>query len=226
VEGVLEEALARVLRSRPSLSAAGRTDAGVHARGQVVSLEIPGGSDLGRLQRAVNGMLAPELVLLSVSRARDAFDARRSAAPRHYRYRLDLAPVPDPFTARYEWHRPGELSLRAMRRAARDLRGEHDFASFGRPSERGGSTVRRLERLAVTRFGDRLESTARANGFLRQMVRSLVGTLVDVGEGRIDAEAMPEVLAARDRSSAGRLAPAQGLTLERVVYRSKRRTVL
>ena len=226
VEGTLEGALARILGSRPALSVAGRTDAGVHARAQVASFDAPNGLDPSRLQRGVNGMLAPEVVVLSAARVAAGFDARHRAAAREYRYRIDLGPVPDPFTARYVWHRPGELSLTAMRRAARDLVGGHDFASFGRPSERGGPTVRRLERLSVARTGERLEITARANAFLQQMTRSLVGTVVDVGEGRIDAGSMPEVLAARDRSRAGRVAPPHGLTLERVLYRGTHGSVL
>jgi tRNA pseudouridine38-40 synthase len=167
--------------------------------------------------RAVNGMLAPEVVVNRASFAADGFDARRSATAREYRYRISLAPVPDPFTARFTWHRPGPLSLTAMRRAARDLMGEHDFASFCRAPQ-GGSTIRHLERLAVARHGDRLEITARANAFLHQMVRSLAGTILAAGEGKIEPDAMPDALGARDRSAAGPLAPPHGLTLERVLY--------
>jgi tRNA pseudouridine38-40 synthase len=162
-------------------------------------------------------MLAPEVVVLRAVRAPDGFDARRSATAREYTYRLSLAPVPDPFTSGFVWHRAGQLSLVRMRLAARRLLGEHDFASFCRAPE-GGETVRRLERLTVRRVGDLLEVTARANSFLHQMVRSLVGTLVAVGEGRLEPDAMPEILAARNRSAAGPVAPPHGLTLERVVY--------
>jgi tRNA pseudouridine38-40 synthase len=219
VEGVLSEALARPLKTTPVLSVAGRTDAGVHARGQVVSFEAPDELDPEVLRDAVNGILSPEVVAVSIARAPGGFHARHSATAREYRYRIDLGPNPDPFTARYVWHRPGSYGLSAMRRAARDLVGEHDFASFGRrPQERGAPTVRRLQRLSVARTGDRLEVTARANAFLHQMVRSLVGTLMAVGEGRLDPGSMPAVLAARDRSRAGHVAPPHGLTLERVVY--------
>lgn len=218
VQGELEAVLQRALGRAPRLSVAGRTDAGVHARGQVVSFAIPETTDLERLQRAVNAMLAPEVVVMDARPAPEGFDARRSATAREYRYRIDLGLWPDPFTARYVWHRPGSLSLAAMRAAARHLVGEHDFASFCRRPPNGSSTVRRLERLAVTRRGDRVEVFARANAFAHQMVRSLVGTLVRVGEGRRDPDEMPGVLAARDRSAAGPVAPANGLTLERVVY--------
>jgi tRNA pseudouridine38-40 synthase len=214
---VLTEALERVLRTVPALSVAGRTDAGVHARGQVASFLVEGDPDLGRVQRSVNDMVAPEVVVVRCSRASDGFDARRRATAREYRYRISLAEVPDPFTARFTWHLPGELALSAMRRAARDLVGRRDFSSFGRASQ-GGTTTRTLQRLSVTRTGDLVEIGARADAFLQQMVRSLVGTLVAVGEGRIAPDSMPVALAARSRNAAGPVAPPHGLTLERVFY--------
>lgn len=219
VQGALEEALGRVLGATPRLSVAGRTDAGVHAEGQVVS--FPSGADPAAVQRAVNKMLGPEVVVRRATRAADGFDARRSATAREYRYRIRFGEVPDPFTARYEWHRPGEYRLAQMRRAARLLEGEHDFASFCRVTPDGASTVRTLERLAVRRDGDVLEVRARAGSFLHQMVRSLVGTLVAVGEGKMGPESMPEVLKARSRAAAGPVAPAYGLTLVRVLYASR-----
>ena len=223
VQGVLEQALERILGEGIKLSVAGRTDAGVHARGQVASFGIGREVDLVRLRRAVNGILGPEVVVREARLAPAGFDARFSATAREYRYRIDLGEVPDPFTARFVWHRPGELALAAMRSAGRALLGEHDFAAFSRAPERG-STVRRLGRLSVTSSGDRLEISARANAFAHQMVRSIVGTLVAVGEGRISAERIPEILASRDRSKAGQLAPAHGLTLERVIYGTRRST--
>ena len=218
VQGVFEEALSRLLRGAPKLSVAGRTDAGVHARGQVVSFAAPEDPDPGRLQRALNKMLSPEVVVVRASLAPEGFDARRSATGREYRYRIHTGVWPDPFTARFVWHRPGELSLSRMRAAARELGGEHDFASFCRAPKDGSPTVRRLERLAVSRSGDTIEIAARANGFLHQMVRSLAGTLVEVGEGRVEPGTMRSILAARDRARAGKVAPPHGLTLEKVVY--------
>jgi len=218
VEGTLGEVLSFVLREDVRLSVAGRTDAGVHARGQVAS--FPSASRLApaQIQDAVNGALAPEVV---VSRAREApggFDARFSASARTYRYAISTASVDDPFTARFTWHRPGALALAPMREAARRLVGEHDFASFCREPGPGRSTVRHVRRLSILRSGDRLEVSVTANAFLHQMVRSLVGTLVAVGEGGIEPTEMRSILRARDRRSAGQLAPALGLTLERVTY--------
>ncbi|MGH2692661.1 MAG: tRNA pseudouridine(38-40) synthase TruA, partial [Actinomycetota bacterium] len=214
VQGVIEDALRRVLGEVPKLSVAGRTDAGVHARGQVVSFEA--GHDPTRIQRSVNRMLAPEVVVWEAKRAAKGFDARHSATSREYGCRIRTGPWPDPFSARFEWHRPGELALTPMRSAARLLQGEHDFASFCRPPQ--GSTVRNLRRLSVSRKGEITEVRAVADSFLHQMVRSLVGTLAAVGEGRMTPEDMPGVISARSRSAAGPVAPPDGLTLLRVRY--------
>ncbi len=213
---MLARTLARALGSLLKLSVAGRTDAGVHARGQVVSFETD--LDTERLMQMVNAVLAPEVVVSHARRVPDTFDARFSATAREYRYLIDTGPVPDPFTARFVWHRPGELSLGPMREAARSLVGTHDFASFCRAPKGAGKTVRNLQRLAVSRRGDRVEIFARADSFLHQMVRSLAGTLVDVGQGRIDAGDIPLRLLARDRARAGKVAPPHGLSLERVIY--------
>lgn len=221
VQGVLEASLERVLRRLPKLSVAGRTDTGVHAEGQVVSFEA-GEQDPERLRRALNRMLAPEVVVARATPAPAGFDARHGATAREYRYRICTSDIPDPFTARYEWHRPGLGGLTRMRAAARLLEGEHDFASFCRKPQAGG-TVRRLERLRLARRGDLLEVGVRADGFLHQMVRSLVGTLVAVGDGRLEPEAMPGVLRARSRAAAGPVAPPHGLTLLRVTYGARGR---
>jgi tRNA pseudouridine38-40 synthase len=222
VEGVLVDALERILRWQPRLSVAGRTDAGVHAEGQVVSFEAD--ADPGRVQGALNGILAPEVVVVRARRAPEGFDARRSATARSYRYRVRTAGLPDPFTAKYEWYRPGSYRLADMRMAADLLKGEHDFRSFCRAPGEGSTTVRRLERLTVRREGDLVFVRARADSFLHQMVRSLVGTLVSVGEGRLDPKSMPEVVEARDRAAAGPIAPPDGLVLVRVHYGVRSRT--
>ena len=224
VQGVLEEALARLEGGPVRLSVAGRTDAGVHAAGQVASLTASRDMEPARVQRALNAMLAPEVVVAAASRAPEGFNARRSATSREYVYRIDTGPVPSPFTARFVWHRPGPLSARRMQQAARHLVGEHDFASFCRTPQGSSSTVRSLRRLAVTSSGGRSEIRAVADSFLHQMVRSLVGTLVKVGEGKLDSSDMGAILAARSRAAAGPVAPPHGLTLVRVRYgvRSRR----
>jgi tRNA pseudouridine38-40 synthase len=218
VEGEIVAVIERVLGEGVKLSVAGRTDAGVHARGQVASLGTRSAIDPSRLQDAINGSLGPEVVVTAASHVDDSFDARFSATERIYRYVIDEADVPDPFSARYEWHRPGRLLLTRMRRAALHLVGSHDFSSFCRHPGADRSTVRDLRSLTVARRGARLELGFRANAYLHQMVRSLVGTLVEVGTGRLDPEEIPGILDARDRAAAGSVAPPQGLTLERVVY--------
>jgi tRNA pseudouridine38-40 synthase len=218
VEGVLTETLARVLGEEPRLSVAGRTDAGVHALGQVASFRAPVGLEPARVQRAVNGMLGPEVVALEARPVRDGFDARHDAIGREYRYRIDTGTIPDPFSTRYVWHHPGALAIGPMRAAAKLLIGERDFRSFCRSPQSSGGAVRHLRRLSVSASGDRVEVRAEADAFLHQMVRSLVGTLVAVGQGKISPQAMPEILAARDRSAAGPVAPPRGLVLFRVRY--------
>ena len=218
IEGELTAALERVVGETVRLSVAGRTDAGVHARGQVASFTTDANVAPERIQAAVNGMLAPEIVVRDADDAPEGFDARFWARAREYRYTIDAAPVPDPFTARYRWRVPDALSTAAMRAAARPLVGEHDFTSFCRHPGEGRPTVRDLQRLTVRRLGDELVVTARANAFLHQMVRSIVGTLVEAGRGRIAPEDVGWILAARDRSGAGKPAPAHGLVLERVFY--------
>jgi tRNA pseudouridine38-40 synthase len=218
IEGELTAALTSVLGEEPRLSVAGRTDAGVHARGQVASFRTASAVEPEKIQAAVNGVLGPEVVVLDAGYASGAFDARFSASARVYLYVVNAGPVSDPFRARFEWFRPGELSVHRMRAAAGPLVGEHDFTSFCRHPGGARPTVRRLERLTVARDGERVLFGLRANAFLHQMVRSIVGTLVEVGEGRFDPDAVAGMLTARDRSATGRVAPPHGLTLERVVY--------
>ena len=218
VEGELTAVIDRVVRERVKLSVAGRTDAGVHARGQVASFVTTARIDPERVRDAVNGTLAPEVVVRRATRAGPGFDARFSATARIYRYLIDTTDAPDPFTGRYAWHRPGALALAPMRAAGRALRGRHDFAAFCRHPERDRSTVCDLRSVTVARRGPLLVFGFKANAFLHQMVRSLVGTLVDVGAGRLDPGEIPRIMEGRDRSAAGSVAPPHGLTLERVVY--------
>jgi tRNA pseudouridine38-40 synthase len=217
VEGELTAFLEQVVQHPVRLSVAGRTDAGVHARGQVASFDSS--ANPAKVQRAVNGFLGPELVALSVTVAPQGFDARYSATGREYTYRIDIGEVADPFDARFVWHFPKELRLAPMREAARAMIGTHEFDSFCRASPNAtASSQRTLRRLSIARSGSRIEITATANGFLHQMVRVLVGTLVRVGEGKTDAHQMRAILRAKDRSRAAKAAPPHGLTLERVRY--------
>jgi tRNA pseudouridine38-40 synthase len=219
VAGALGKALEKVLRHPVELTCAGRTDAGVHAWGQVVSLECDPGVDPWKLQKAVNGMLAPEVVLRSCEVMPAEFDARRAAQWRSYRYTVVNRPAPDPFLARYAWWVPGRLELPAMQLGADPFVGEHDFAAFCRAGPEGTTTVRRVQESRWTEVGDGvLRYEIRANAFCWQMVRSIVGTLVDIGTGARRAGEVMGMLRAKDRSAAGKVAPPSGLCLWEVGY--------
>ena len=219
VEEVLAEALGRVLRGPVALSCAGRTDAGVHAWGQVVSATVGVETDPLLVARSVNSQLAPEIVVRSAELVAPDVHARHSAIWRSYRYTIVNRDFPDPFRARYSWwvHEPLDLSM--MRLAADPFIGEHDFASFCRKGPEGSSTVRRVLASDWHDEGDGLlVFEIRAAAFCWQMVRSIVGTLVDVGIGKITPGDVMAILRARDRSVAGRIAPPQGLCLFQVGY--------
>jgi tRNA pseudouridine38-40 synthase len=219
VEGVLCGALERVLRVPVELACAGRTDAGVHAWGQVVSCAVAADADALAVQRSVNAQLGPEVVVRRVEVVDSGFDARHSARWRSYRYTIVNRDEPDPFRARHAWWVPGELDVSMMRLAADPFVGEHDFASFCRKGPAGSTTMRRVLASEWTVGPDGLLTyEIRATAFCWQMVRSIVGTLVDVGAGRIRAGEVMGILRARDRAAAGRLAPPNGLCLFAVGY--------
>jgi tRNA pseudouridine38-40 synthase len=218
VEGVLTAALEELFRGPVKLSVAGRTDAGVHARGQVASFRTESARTPQQIREFLNGRFAPEITIRAARLVPAGFDARFSASAREYRYVIDTAETPDPFTGRYTWHRPEDLDVTAMRRAATVLVGSRDFTSFCRHPGPGKPTVRDLQRLTVRRDGDHVVFGLRANAFLHQMVRIVVGTLVLVGDGRLSGADVRRILGAKDRSQAPKAAPARGLTLERVVY--------
>jgi tRNA pseudouridine38-40 synthase len=218
VAGVLLGAITKVLRHDVELSCAGRTDAGVHAWGQVVSFPAQPGLDPWRLQNAVNSMLAPEVVVRSCELVAPSFDARHSAQWRHYRYTIVNRAMPDPFRDRYTWWVPDKLDLRALRLAADPFIGEHDFSSFCRKKE-NASNVRRVSLSAWNVEDDGvLRYEVRANAFCWQMVRSIVGTLVDVGTGRLKPGDILAIIRAGDRDTAGQVAPPRGLSLWEVGY--------
>ena len=216
VQGLLEEALSQFLRVPVRTTGAGRTDSGVHAAGQVVSFEAPDGTDPSRVRDRLNRRLGPEISVRSAAVVPRSFDARHSARKRVYAYMLYGGVAPDPFLDRFAVWVPDGLNLAAMRSAARALIGEHDFSSFCRRGE--GSMVRRVRSITVRPDGERLVVRVIADSFCHQMVRSIVGLLLEVGRGKRPAEEAPRALAAKDRASAGPVAPAKGLTLIEVGY--------
>jgi tRNA pseudouridine38-40 synthase len=230
VQGELIEAVAKVVRRPVELTGAGRTDAGVHAWGQVVSGELPSDTDLADLARRVNKLCAPAIAVRHAAWAGDGFDARFSAAWRAYRYDVWNAPFPNPLLAGRAWHVAQPLVLWAMRAACDPLIGEHDFSSFCRRPRVGDdeappSLVRRVLAAGwTTANGDdaHLRFEIRANAFCHQMVRSIVGTLVDVGLGKASPGDIRGILVARDRDAAGQVAPPHGLVLWEVGYGTAR----
>jgi len=225
VGGVLAEALERVVGHPVELTCAGRTDTGVHARAQVVTFDADAeaATDLEGLARSANGICGPELAVRSPTIVPSDFDARTSATARRYRYLVRNRPDPDPFLARTAWHIERPLDLWAMQLACDPFIGEHDFASFCRRPKRSdgveASLVRRVHEAGWTDAGAGLCCfEIEAGAFCHQMVRSIVGTMVAVGLGRLRAGELAGIIRARDRAGAGDLAPAHGLTLLAVRY--------
>ncbi len=217
VQGELEQGLSR-LAGTVVTEVAGRTDAGVHARGQVVSFRSDVSLEPSRVASALNGMLAPEVVVWSCRQVEDGFSARFSAVARTYRYLVLNRSLPDPFLRHTSWHRPMPLNVEEMNAAAVHLAGEHDFASFCRGGE-GRTSVRTVHDARWERAGDELlQFQITAGSFCHQMVRSLVAVFVEVGRGRLEADDVPGILAARDREAARGAAPPHGLTLWSVAY--------
>ncbi len=222
VGGAITEALKKVLGHPVELICAGRTDAGVHAWGQVVTFDAVGDDlDLELLQRSVNKMLGPAVIIREAAFAAPDFDARRSAKGRRYRYTVLNTPVASPFTATTAWHVEAPLDLRAMQLACDPLIGEHDFQSFCRqPSGQvPGPLVRRVAHTGWVDLEDgRLRFDIEANAFCHQMVRAVVGMLVEVGIGKRKAGEVAGIIRACSRSAAGQLAPPHGLCLWEVLY--------
>jgi tRNA pseudouridine38-40 synthase len=201
------------------VSCAGRTDAGVHALGQVVGLaDAPDEADLLRVRDALNGMCGPAIAVWSCRSMPDDWHARFSARSRLYRYSIYEGDVLDPFFVHTALHHKQALDVDAMSEAAGHLLGERDFSSFGRPASPDATTVRTLFELRVERRDRFVTVRARATSFIQQMVRSLVGTLVQVGEGKRGPDQIPGILEARDRAAAGPVAPPHGLCLVSVEY--------
>jgi tRNA pseudouridine38-40 synthase len=214
VQGELERVLAVMCGEPVRITGAGRTDAGVHATGQVIDFRTTSGLEQGELERGVNALLSEDIAISELEPAEDSFHARFSATGRTYEYRIRNAAVRDPlWTRREHWH-PGELDVAAMRAAAAQLVGRHDFGAFA-AGEAGERTVKRAEWISE---GSVLRFEIESDAFLRGMVRGIVGTLLWAGRGKMTVERVAEVLEARDRALAGPSAPAKGLCLVAVRY--------
>jgi tRNA pseudouridine38-40 synthase len=221
VQGELERALGVALRAAVRVRGAGRTDAGVHARGQVATAVVPRPDvDVRRLLRSLNALLPDDVAVREVTLVDDAFDPRRHARSRVYEYRILNAPSPSPFWRLWAWHLARPLDVAAMNAAARLLVGEHDLAAFRAADAKDTprTTVRRVLESRFTDEGSPLVYRVEATAFLKHMVRNVVGTLVEVGLGERPPGAIADLIARRDRTRAGATAPPHGLTLVEVRY--------
>jgi tRNA pseudouridine38-40 synthase len=230
VQQKIEEALARLFPSAPRLHSSSRTDTGVHALGMVAHLDIPRAQfrmPVAKLRLALNAHLPQDIRVVSAERCRADFHARFQARGKQYQYRVWNHPAMNPLWRHQAWHVPQKLNLTPMRAAARLLVGQHDFRSFAATHNYAvEDTVRTLSRCEVKRSGPLLTFIIEGDGFLYKMCRSVVGTLVQIGQGRFAVEEVKQMLAARDRQRAGMSAPAHGLVLCKVFYGKPRPPVL
>lgn len=218
VQAVVEAAWHEITRESIRVLSAGRTDAGVHALGQVVSLSTESPLSAADLQRALNAVLPEDVAIVAVDEVPENFHATYDAQRKTYRYQIHNGRTPDIFDRRFVWHYPQPLDAARMQLAAQSLVGKHDFAAFESAGSARPDTVRTLFAVEVKRVADRITIEVTGDGFLYNMVRSIVGTLVEVGKGSREPNWVAEVLASCDRRRAGQTAPALGLFLVNVEY--------
>jgi tRNA pseudouridine38-40 synthase len=220
VQGLIAGACERILGSPTKVVGASRTDAGVHALRQEASLTTRSSIDPGALGHGINALLPPVIRVVGASEAPVGFDARRSALGKRYLYVIDRGRHSDPFLRRYAWHVPGHLDEGAMREALSLIRGKRDFSTFCASAGRGRTPVCTVRSVRLLSRRRRLGILLSADSFLHHMVRNVVGSLVEVGRNKQPPQWIRELLEGRDRTRAGPTAPAQGLVLVRVMYRS------
>jgi tRNA pseudouridine38-40 synthase len=219
VQGVITAAIASFTGEHATLQGAGRTDAGVHALGQVAHVDLAKDWDIDTVRDAINFHLRPQpIAVLAAENVADTFEARFSAIKRHYRYRIINRRADLALEQNRAWRMPRPLDSVAMHAAAQKLVGRHDFTTFRATECQAKSPVKTLDKLDVAREGDEVRIMAAARSFLHHQVRSMVGSLVHVGEGKWSADDLGAALAARDRTACGQVAPPHGLYLVRVEY--------
>lgn len=218
IEGRIEAVLSAMAGYPVELTGSGRTDAGVHARGQVANYHLDTPCDTSEMLSYVNQYLPDDIAVLSIESVDERFHSRYNATAKTYRYSIRTGGIPDVFAHRFQYEYDKPLDVHRMEAAAAQLVGTHDFASFCGNRKMKKSTVRTIYDIKITSSGPDITIDYRGSGFLQNMVRILTGTLIEVGDGRLAPSAIPEILAARDRAAAGYTAPACGLTLMEVEY--------
>ena len=219
LQGIIEEKLVLLTGEKMHLIGSGRTDAGVHAFGQVAHFKTKSKMDVHTIQRALNSLLPPDIVVQKAEEVEEGFHARKSCKSKVYEYRILNQNIRSAFYREYAWHIPQKLDLDEMRKATQRLIGEHDFSSFQSVGTPTRTPIRKVLRAEWKRGRDGLIWVEiEANGFLKQMVRAIVGTLVEVGRRKITPEEFQGILESRDRKKAGPTAPAHGLFLKQVKY--------
>lgn len=218
IQEVLEHAIAKILGVQTRIHGSGRTDAGVHAVGQVANFVCERDLDLRQLQRGLNAVTPRDIVVKKAEAVPESFDARRDGRSRIYEYRIWNHPWPSALHHRFSWHVSYPLELSVMHEAIHHLEGEHDFSSFQAAGCDAGHAVRKVYRNSLSRQDEFLIYTIEATAYLRHMVRNIVGTLVEVGRGELTPEAFAQLLRAGDRTQAGPTAPSHGLFLIEVKY--------
>lgn len=218
IQEILEKAIETILGVKTRLNGSGRTDAGVHALGQVANFVFDGEIDLRRLQNGLNALSPHDIVVKQVERVADSFDARRDAKSRVYMYRIWNHPVPSAFYRGFSWHVHDPLELSPMQEAIRCLEGEHNFASFQAAGCDAAHPIRKIYSNSLNRDGNFLVYSVEATAFLRHMVRNIIGTLVEVGRKERSPADFADLLTAQDKIRAGPTAPAHGLFLVEVKY--------
>jgi tRNA pseudouridine38-40 synthase len=218
VQGIVEDTLTKICKERITVIGSGRTDAGVHALGQVVSFRTSCRIPADRLAYALNSLLPSDIIAREGQNAPADFNARHSAKEKLYRYIIYNNPIPSPFFRLYAWHIPIQLDFAAMVQAAECFTGTHDFSAFCAAGGAQVNPVRSISFSGWRRLGDMLEYEVSGTGFLYHMVRNMVGTMVDIGKKKLQSDAVPSILAGKQRSMAGVTAPPQGLYLVSVMY--------
>ena len=217
IQFIMEWSIGKLVGYRVHVDGSGRTDAGVHARGQVASVKLSKLYDPQEFRESLNRYLPEDIRVVKVELMRNSFHARKSAKGKKYEYYIDCREKPDVFSRRYCYHYPEKLNIEAMRAAVPYLVGVRNFISFTDDKECKDS-VRRITNIKIVSSGDKVRITYYGTGFLYHMVRILTGTLLEIGTGKREASKLPVVIAAEDRSLAGFLAPARGLFLRKVYY--------